>query len=243
MDWKKQAGRIAGVLGLSGSPVAVSFSFDRVKEPMKGKYIACKALMQARDGAKILLGKDSSGCPGSLSHLGLAPIQGGENFPHLVEYLVEGEKVVCSPAVFNRMQSLDPFPSFTIDHYTFYPLDAADDQPDLVVFLCNPEQACRIISLHLYLTGISPRINLSGPTCYTAVTYPLMTGEINISIMDYIARQMYKFAPEELFVSVPYHHFIGIIESLDKSSAGTAKIQPPQEFMKEIMKKRMGENK
>jgi uncharacterized protein (DUF169 family) len=236
MDWQKESARIVEALGLKGKPAAVRFSFDEPEEPAEGKYFACQALRQAREGARIILSKETSGCPGSLRHLGLAPRHGGEKLPPLVQYLVEGEKVVCSPAVFNRMQALDPFPSYIINHYTISPLDSTDDQPDLIVFLCNPEQASRIISLHLYLTGINPKVNLSGPTCYTAIVYPLMSGEINISLMDYVSRGMCKFDPNELFVSVPYHHFLGIVESLEKSSAGTAEIQPPQEFMKKLMK-------
>jgi hypothetical protein len=61
-------------------------------------------------------------------------------------------------------------------------------------------------------------------------TYPLVSGEINVSFLDFTARKMKKYSPDELFVSVPYHRMAGIIESIPFCTAGTAKTEYPPEF-------------
>ena len=63
-----------------------------------------------------------------------------------------------------------------------------------------------------------------------AITYPLVSGEINVSFMDYTARKMKGYNADELFVSVPYHRMAGIIESIPLCTAGTAKTEYPPEF-------------
>jgi uncharacterized protein (DUF169 family) len=111
------------------------------------------------------------------------------------------------------------------DYVVFSPLEQADEKPDLVVFICNPEQACRILTLDLYATGIPPRCEVAGSTCHMAIAYPIVSGEINVSLLDYTSRKLQKFGEDELTVSVPYHHMHGIVESIESCSAGTASIE------------------
>ena len=63
-----------------------------------------------------------------------------------------------------------------------------------------------------------------------AITYPLVTGELNISFYDYTARKMCGVERDKLLVTIPYQRMPEIIESIDKCSAGTAKVEYPQEF-------------
>jgi uncharacterized protein (DUF169 family) len=83
-----------------------------------------------------------------------------------------------------------------------------------------------------------PRIKIGGPACRMAITYPLVTGELNISFYDYTARKMCRVERDKLLVSVPYKRIPQIIESIDECSAGTAKVEYPQEF-REFLQKRL----
>ena len=91
------------------------------------------------------------------------------------------------------------------EYVVFSPLEKSQFRPDLVLFLCNAEQACRLITLACFNNGISPKVELVGSACHMAITYPLVSGEINVSFLDYTARKMKGYMPEELFVSIPYH--------------------------------------
>ncbi len=231
MVWKEYAERLREVLKMERHPVAVTYSMVPADGGKDGQHWACRALQDAADGAIINLTKANSACHGGTWHLGLGPKPAGEMDKVLKKFLVEGEKLFCSIATFYRAMTLTAQPPLGLaDYVVVSPLGKAQFKPDLVIFLCNAEQACRILTLATYETGISPKTELVGSACHMAVTYPLVSGEINVSFLDYTARKMKGYKPDELFVSVPYHRMAGIIESIPLCTAGTAKTEYPPEF-------------
>ncbi len=70
-----------------------------------------------------------------------------------------------------------------------------------------------------------------------AVVYPLLEQKVNISFYDYTARKICHLPPDQLLVTIPAAQFPKIIAALDRCSAGTAKIEYPQDF-KEFLQKR-----
>ena len=231
MIWNEYAERLREVLKLEGNAIAVTYSMAPAEGGREGKHWVCKALQEARDGAVINLTKENSACHGGTWHLGLGPRPTGEMDKALKKFLVEGEKLFCSIATFYRAMTLTAQPPLGLAEYVVIsPLGKAKSKPDLVLFLCNAEQACRILTLATYDTGVSPKTELVGSACHMAITYPLVSGEINVSFMDYTARKMKGYKPDELFVSIPYHRMAGIIESIPLCTAGTAKAEYPPEF-------------
>jgi uncharacterized protein (DUF169 family) len=105
------------------------------------------------------------------------------------------------------------------------PLDKAELRPDIVLFVCNAEQGCRLVQLDMYDTGIPPKLDMSGSTCHQVVDYPLMSGELNVSLMDYTSRRIKGYGPGDLLVAVPYHRLHGIMRSIEYCTAGTAKMK------------------
>ncbi len=63
------------------------------------------------------------------------------------------------------------------------------------------------------------------------IAYPLVSGELNISLLDYTSRKYQSYKPEELFVTIPYHKLPGVMESIDLCSAGAAKVDFPPGFV------------
>lgn len=226
MEWKEYGNRLKEVLGLKGSPVAITYSMRPAKEATEAKRWICRALLDARNGKTLCIGKDNSSCPGGSWHLGLTPRPSGDADKALKKFLVHGEKLFCSVAALHRCMTLTSEPPLNLaDYVIFSPLEEAEEKPDLVVFICNPEQACRILSLALYVTGIPPRCEMAGSTCHMVIAYPIVSGEINVSLLDYTSRRLQKFGENELIVSVPYHYMHGIVESIERCSAGTASIE------------------
>lgn len=114
------------------------------------------------------------------------------------------------------------FPHDLADNVVFAPLEAARLKPQLVIFVANPEQICRLLTLSIYGDGLPPKIHLVGSSCQQVITYPLVKGETNISVMDYTVRRMYK--PHEMALTIPYHKMAALVENIPHSPAGTATI-------------------
>ena len=165
---------------------------------------------------------ETSGCPGGTWHLGLGPAPQGELKEKLAHYLVEGEKLFCSQAVFYRSDLEAPPPVGLARNIVMSPLEKAELRPDVVLFFVNPEKACRLMTLATWSTGISPRCSFVGSTCHMAVTYPLLKGEINVILEDFTTRRRQDYDKDELIFSIPYNHFHSIIEAIPHCTAGTA---------------------
>jgi len=231
MEWQTYANPIREVLGLKGSPIAVTYAMEAPTKHAGGKHRVCDAFLKVAKGKTIDLTKETSSCPGGTWHLGLGERPKGERDKALKEFLVKGEKLYCSIAAFNRAQGLAAQPPLGLaDHVVLSPLEEAEFPPDIVVFLCNAEQACRLVTLDSFSTGIPPRIEMSGATCHQVIAYPVVTGELNVSLMDYTSRHIRGYQAEDLFVSIPYHRFLGVMRSLDACTAGRAKMEIPESF-------------
>jgi len=227
--WKDYGEQIKEVLELEGNPVAITYSMKPPSTPSGERYRVCDAFLQARGGKVIDLTVSTSACPGGTWHLGLGERPSGEADKGLKEFLVNGEKLYCSIATFHRSQALTAAPPLGLaDHVVLSPIEEAEFRPDIVLFICNAEQACRLVSLDSYDTGIPPRIEMAGSTCHQAVAYPVVTGELNVSLMDYTSRHIRGYKAEDLLVSIPYHRFHGVIRSIDHCTAGRAKVEIPE---------------
>jgi uncharacterized protein (DUF169 family) len=231
MEWKDYAKIIRGLLELKGNPVAITYSMKPPSKSIGRNYRVCDAFLKVRDGKVIDLTESTSACAGGTWHLGLSERPKGEADKALKDFLVNGEKLYCSIAAMHRSQALTtPPPLGLADHVVFSPLDKAEFRPDIVLFICNAEQACRLVTLDGYDTGIPPKLEMFGSTCHQAVAYPLVSGELNVSLMDYTSRRIGGFKSEDLLVSIPYHRFHGVMRSVDHCTAGRAKMEIPESF-------------
>jgi uncharacterized protein (DUF169 family) len=110
------------------------------------------------------------------------------------------------------------------------PVHEAEFRPDLVVFMCNPEQACRLITLDQYWDGIPPRTELAGSLCHSALAYTVTTGQTNVTLGDWTARRMQKFPEDMIFISVPYERIHNLVTAVPQCTAGSAELEIPEEF-------------
>jgi uncharacterized protein (DUF169 family) len=224
--WRDYSLKLKEMLALEGSPVAVTYSMTPAAGAETDRQAVCQALLEARSGAIINLTEESCACPGGIWHLGLGPRPSGEGDEIVKKFLVEGEKLFCSIATFHRTMALTSPPPLGLAKYVVLsPLEKAELMPDLVVFLCNPEQACRLVTLATYPDGKPPKGELAGSTCHMVIAYPLVSGEINVSLMDYTSRKSQDYKAEELFVTIPYHLMPGLMWGVERCSAGTARVE------------------
>ncbi len=239
-DYRETVGIIAEALGVRKAPVGVTYTDETpAVEPEPGSYTVCGAILRAADGAVIMLTEDRCACSGGKRHIGLTQ---RSTVPW--QLLVEGEKLWydVKTAIRSSMET-EKFarpPVGLAAHVFFYPVAEAVFQPDLVLLLVDAEQAARLLTLNQFWDGKTPSLEMRGPLCWSTVTYPLISGNFNLSVGDISARRMEHWDPDLMVASIPVEQLRGLAEAVPLSTAGTA--EPSEQFrrMTEKMRAKSG---
>lgn len=228
MEWQSWGQRLIEVLELRREPVAITYAEERTQGALTDKYRVCRALKDVSEGATIELSADNSACPGGSQYLGLRA-QLPDRQVVLRDFLIRGEKLFSCPAAIHRSLTLtDAKPPLGLTPYVLLaPLSHAPLAPDVTVFICDAWQAARLVNLAYYETGEPMQCDPTGALCRSAITYPLVTNRVNVTLGDVTARRMEGYGRDELFVSLPYVALRSVAWSLDRCSAGTAKTEIP----------------
>jgi uncharacterized protein (DUF169 family) len=229
--WQDYSLVLKELLSLEYSPVAlVCLKEPLIKAPEK-KIRICRAILDAGKGETLQISKENNACFGASWHLGFHKFNDPKIINMVKKFVVEGEKLFCSyEALDNLMSQMEEVPDNSHAYFVLTPLEKCEFNPELVIFICNADSACRLLTLATFIDGAMPKIKIGGPTCRMTVIYPLSTGELNLSFYDYTARKMCNVEKDKLLVSIPYNKIPKIMESIDKCSAGKAKIEFPPEF-------------
>ena len=229
--WKDYAQILKELLSLEYSPVGLSCLEEPVFQPVEKKLRICRAILDAGKGQTLQVDKKTNACFGASWHLGFRKFTNPEVAKMVRKFVVEGEKLFSSyQALDNLLAQIEEVPDNSGAYFVLGPLEKCEFNPHLVIFICDALAACRLLTLVTFIDGIMPKIKIGGPTCRMSIIYPLLTGEINLSFYDYTARKICNVDKDKLIITVPYSKIPKIIESIDKCSAGTAKIEFDQDF-------------
>jgi len=229
--WQGYARILRELLSLDYSPVALSCLTGGLIHPGTKKVRICRAVLEAGKGEVVELDKSNNACFGASWHLGFHNIKDPKILAMVKKFVVEGEKLFCSyEALDNLISQMGEVPDNSAKRFVLVPLEKAEHQPQLVIFIANAEAACRIITLGIFSDGKMPGVKIGGPTCRMSIIYPLLSGEINISFYDYTARKLCDVEKDKLLITIPYQKMPQLIEGIAKCSAGTAKVEFPPEF-------------
>jgi uncharacterized protein (DUF169 family) len=229
--WQSEMKELVNVLGITNKPVAITFTIDSVEAGEGKRTWLCRAMKLAAAGESLVIDKENSACPGGSWHCGLTEPPPGEARRALQRFLTRGEKLTHSIVSFHRMQALsDPPPTGMSDRMLMGPADQAEVRPDLILFLCNAEQACRLIALDHYWDGIPINVELTGSLCHSAIAHPIVTGRTNVTFGDWTARRQQKFGADVVFVSIPYERIHNLVTAVPECSAGSAELEIPEEI-------------
>ena len=231
MNFKEQSEIFKKTFGLKNEPLAISFTNDEISNGQYEKTSICRALKLAAEGKCFIIDESISTCPGGSRYCGFTGEISEEQKRRLQRFLTKGEKLTSSIVSFERMQKLTtPPPTGLADKVLICPLEETEIRPDMILFLCNAEQACRLITLDTYWDGISPKQQVIGALCHTAISYTIMTGYTNLSMGDWTARHNQKFAPDIIFLSIPYERINNLIAAIPLCYAGEATANITEEF-------------
>jgi uncharacterized protein (DUF169 family) len=220
--------KIRDVLGIKSEAVGVKYTDESPRAKVaEGQYAVCNGILEAAGGKVIMLSKETCACGGGRSHLGLT-----ETREVPLKMLVEGEKLWCDvkTATRSRIESLKiAAPPVGIANKVYlFPTSRDVFVPDLVIFLVNAEQISRLVTLAQFWDGKTPSFEMRGSLCWSTITYPMVTGNFNITAGDISARRMAGWGENIMIASVPVEKVQGIADAIDKSTAGTAK--PSRQF-------------
>lgn len=224
--------KIRKALGIKAEAVGVKYTDeDSAPKPAKEKYTVCRGMLEAADGKVIMLTKETCPCPGGQIHLGLIEMKQ----PPL-KFLVEGEKLWCDVKTAKRSliesQKIAAPPVGIASRVYLYPASRDVFVPDLVIFLVNPEQASRLITLAQFWDGKTPSFEMKSSLCWSSIVYPMVSGHFNITVGDISARRIAGWNENTMIATVPVEKIQGIADAIDKSTAGTAE---PSEGFKKII--------
>ncbi len=231
--WKYFTDTLVSVLKLQGQPISITYSDEEIQSTIDKATEICQALKLANSGEILCLSETNINCQGGRWHTGF-----GEKRENLERILVEGEKLWATVAIarqsIGETHRIAPPPLGLAKFLIFCPLNKAELRPDLIVIFANPWQASRLIFLADY-HGFPIKPRVTGSLCWGAITYPLVTGNFNITMGDPTARRVHKYNPNELIVSIPYRMIPSMMEAIEYSTAGKGK--PASWFEQRIHRK------
>lgn len=220
--------KIRNALGIEREAVGVKYTDESPAAKLaEDQYTVCNGILEAAGGKVIMLSEETCACPGGKSHLGLT-----ETREVPLRMLVEGEKLWCDVKTAMRSslesQKMAKPPLGIARKVYLYPVGKDIFVPDLIIFLVNAEQVSRLITLAQFWDGKTPSFEMRGSLCWSSITYPIVSGNFNITAGDISARRMAGWDKNIMIGSVPVEKIQGIADAIDKSTAGTA--QPSREF-------------
>lgn len=231
MRFDKQSEIFKLTLDLKYEPLAVSFTNDKVSAGKYERTSICRAIKLASEGECFVIDENLSTCPGGTMYCGFGEEMSRDQKRRLQKFLTQGEKLTGSIVTFERMRKLATQPPTGLaDRVVICPLEKAEIRPDIILFLANPEQVCRLITLDTYWDGISPKQQIIGALCNTSIAYSVMSGFTNISMGDWTARHNQDFGSDIVFMSVPYERINNLIKAIPLCSAGEAASEMYAEF-------------
>ena len=222
--------KIREALGVEKEAVGVKYTDELSSaKPAEGQYTVCDGILEAASGKVIMLSEETCSCPGGRTFLGLAERKGAP-----LKMLVEGEKLWCDvkTATRSRIESekIAKPPVGVASKVYLYPVSKNIFVPDLVIFLVNAEQVSRLITLAQFWDGKTPSFEMRSSLCWSSITYPLVSGNFNVTAGDISARRMAGWDKNTMVATIPIEKIQGIADAVDKSTAGTAK--PSNQFIK-----------
>jgi uncharacterized protein (DUF169 family) len=220
--------KIRDVLGIESEAVGVKYTDESPRAKVaEGQYAVCNGILEAAGGKVIMLSKETCACGGGRSHLGLT-----ETREVPLKMLVEGEKLWCDVKTATRSriesQKIAAPPLGISSKVYLYPVSKDVFVPDLIIFLVNAEQVSRLITLTQFWDGRTPSFEMRGSLCWSSITYPMVSGNFNITAGDISARRMAGWDENIMIASVPVEKAQAIADAIDKSTAGTAR--PSRQF-------------
>jgi uncharacterized protein (DUF169 family) len=207
--------RMIKILGLKGSPVAISLKDELPLGLEKGAPARhCEMVQHVRQkGDQFYTTVNEHKCRGGAAVIGLTEIP--ENVAN-GEYYYKLGAFASNEASRNTMESV-PRIEKASKFALYAPLESANFSPDLVVVLCTPRQAMQMIQAQLYTDGGRIQTGFAGKQslCGDIVANTLNTNSVQVSLGCSGSRKHAQIDDSELIVGIPVEKVEQLVNSLE----------------------------
>jgi uncharacterized protein (DUF169 family) len=132
------------------------------------------------------------------------------------EFLYKGVGIFGNARAARRFFSSNPgVEPGTIKYASFFPMEKANIEPDVVVLVCSAKDGMRAVEASAYESGIAAK-GRTGPICSTIMAAPYLTGDIVYTLGDLAGRRFAKIDDGEIFIGVPFERMDSLINGLEK---------------------------
>ena len=217
-DIKKTSGLLEALVRTDRRPVGIKFvysadEYDSYEGTALVKPVSyCMAVKGATRGHSIKMPSAMGGCPGGNRALGLSDdmdvFLSGENGYRMGLY--ESPEVAASVA--NSLPYLKERPYGII----IKPFAEFEHEPDVVLVVCCPREAMRILQGYSYTYGLQQHFTMCGnqAVCFESTIIPLSTGEINLSMFCSGTRYKASWDENEVICGIPCCRIEGTVSGL-----------------------------
>lgn len=215
MEWRTRLAELVERLALQRQPVAVRYAESGPAEPADGAPEPCEALLRASQGETLILAGGTAGCALGTYYLGLGALSAEQGHRAFQDFVFDEKRSACFiDEVPGSERTSVPPPAKQGGVVILSPVADLETPPDVLLFVCEFEQACQLIALDAAESGGPTRMEMRGPTCHRAIGYPLVTGRLNVSLMSHVGRRLHGFRAGDLLVSVPGPRLLHMLERL-----------------------------
>jgi uncharacterized protein (DUF169 family) len=199
------------VLDLEGWPIAIkllrnSGELSRSVKEIDEAHRHCEMIQKVRiHGISFLAPLSKQRCKVAATSLGLMKPSEELRRHQLQELFYERHRFKTEELLWKFLEDT-PQISEKYSSVLYAPLGSIIVKPDVVVIICNPLQAMKVLQAYQYLTGQRANFSLGGlfSLCADGVSTPYLTGRINLAIGCEGARKHARLKDYELLVGIPY---------------------------------------
>lgn len=221
MPWNINYNSLKEILPLEGNVISATYR----DEPLEGGYVKpmrlCEAMGAARKGKIVNLDGPNQTCVGGLYYCGFH----SEPYPGMIEFYAEKKHHDANTRAAEKEVLLErAILSKPAKYLIFAPPEKLPYEPDLIILTCLPYQAHMFISTYTYDSGIMKSSIITGPVCRSAITNPLLKGDLQIGLIDNGARKHAGFKSCEMIVTMPTRVFLTVLRNHEEKR----KFGPPE---------------
>ncbi|MDO5689115.1 MAG: DUF169 domain-containing protein [Tissierellia bacterium] len=222
MDIKQSVDLIEGYLDLDRKPVGIKFFFNKEDfmnfevDQRDRKVTYCNSVQLASKGACMKLTKENQGCPNGAFALNFVdvppPIASGQGrFNKGMYKNVETSKSINDDMLFMKDR---------VYGIAVMPLEAFQEEPDVVIVVSKSYNIMRLIQGHGYMNGYTNNLRTVGlqAVCQDLTTYPYNTGDINISLLCPGTRLVADWELDEIGIGIPFAKWYETVEGVKQTT-------------------------
>jgi uncharacterized protein (DUF169 family) len=209
---------LSSILGLKGSPIGVKIVQAPDVPPFAGDQRPmrfCQALMQARHGEKSLITGENITCPAAARAFGFKPLpEPLRTGKGLVGFGIVSDETVAQQ-MFEGMTTLPPG---SVKQLEIFPLDMADEVPDIIIIEDEPEKLMWVALSYLHAHGgkrVQGSTAILQATCVDSCIIPFLENRLNYGLGCYGCRDATDMGSGEAIIGFPADELPAIVSHLE----------------------------